>query len=139
MRAHNTFLATIFTTVSLLFCGEIKAVDANLETDDLGILLSPEERALVEREARKQDRKNKKPQMPSPDLNKKSSNPYAELLEENGVKVKTNRQDRQETTSRKKKRRSAYSSPENYKRYKTGSRRPGDALKSTPAQRAFGS
>lgn len=135
MKIQITFFSAPFIAITLLFMGDLKAGGTSLKNDNLSILLTPAERALVEKEASKQSQQKEKRQMPKADLSRRSANPYAELLEENGVKVN---KDQQDTPSKKAKRRSTYSTPENYKRYKTGNRRPADALKSTPAQRAFG-
>ncbi|HBN22851.1 MAG TPA: hypothetical protein DD412_06400 [Holosporales bacterium] len=135
MKKNNTLLPLFFMCASLLFSSTLKAITTANDEDDLSTLLSPEERALVEKELEKQSKKEKPSQKES-DLGKKSSNPYATLLEESGVPTT---KDQQSTALKKsKKRRSSYSSPDNFKRYKPGNRRPGDALKSTPSQRAFG-
>ncbi len=133
MNKSSALPLTFFLCSFLLFFGSLKAAEPNLESDDLAVLLSPEERALVEKEAKKQSKKETTPKEKQ-GLDKKSSNPYATLLEEKGVKP---RDDKSDSTIKPKKR-SSYSAPENYKRYKTGNRRPADALKSTPSQRAFG-
>lgn len=141
MKNNNTLLPLFFMCGSLLFSSSLKAITTETNEDDLSSLLSPEERALVEKELEKQSKKagglqKEIPPQKETNLGEKSSNPYATLLEESGVP--TTREQQQTALEKSKKERSSYSSPDNYKRYKPGNRRPGDAFKSTPAQRAFG-
>jgi len=133
MIKSNLFFPLFFTGISLFFSGTLTATS---NEDDLSSLLSPEERALVEKELEKQSQKEETSQKKA-DLDEKSSNPYASLLEENGVKTQQDKPN--SAIKRPKKEGSSYSSPENYKRYTPGNRRPADALKSTPSQRSFGS
>ena len=142
MKNNKTLLPLFFMCGSLLFSSSLKAITTETNEDDLSTLLPPEERALVEKALEKKSQKDGEPQKEiSPqqeaDLEEKPSNPYAQLLKESGVP--TTKEQQQTALKKSKQERSSYSSPDNYKRYKTGNRRPGDAFKSTPAQRAFGS
>jgi hypothetical protein len=143
MKNNSISLVGLFMGASLLLSNPLKAEVYNNTApndDDLSNLLSPEERALVEKELDKQPQKESPSKTEKADLGDKSSNPYATLLDDTDVTSdeKTNKDSQDYSPQTPEKQRSSYSSPSNYKRYKTGNRRPGDALKSTPSQRTFG-
>ncbi len=126
MIKNNIFFPLFFTGISLFFSGSLTATSND---DDLSSLLSPEERALVEKELEKQSQKEK--------TSRKEKDLEANPLEGTDAKPQEDRPN--SALKRPKKEGSSYSSPENYKRYTPGNRRPADALKSTPSQRSFGS
>lgn len=132
MTKNNTLLPYFFACLPLLLSSELKAETAT-DAGDLSTLLSPQERALVEKELKKS--KKEDPSQKEMDA-EKSSNPYATLLQDSGVP--TTREQEQSVLKKSRKRKSRHSSTDSYQRYKPGNRRPGDALKSRPAERSFG-
>lgn len=90
MKENNRLAPLFFMGASLLFSPSLKATATETNEDELSTLLSPEERALVEKELEKLSSTNESPQkvdtpQKEPDSKEESSNPYATLLEDSGV------------------------------------------------------
>ena len=98
-------------------------------------VLSKEELEAIQIEATRQERKGDAAD-PETKEGEGNGNPYASLLKENGVKTQADKKEESVTPPATRSRSSSYS--RDYRRYSSGSNRPGDALKSTPSERAFG-
>jgi hypothetical protein len=88
MKNNSISLVGLFMGASLLLSNPLKAEVYNNTApndDDLSNLLSPEERALVEKELDKQPQKESPSKTEKADLGDKSSNPYATLLDDTDV------------------------------------------------------
>lgn len=133
----STIIFSLLCSPSLLYSAEIEAPNAEQQDDTFANNLSQEELDQIKREADRQSRQSTSQEAPQNDSDSDLVNPYASLLKKHSVEPQNDK--KTDAPSPKITHHKKHSSTtRTYDRYKTGNRRPGDALKSTPAQRAFG-
>ncbi len=132
-----TLTLSFLCSPSLVYSGDLDVPQAEQQEDDFENLLSQEELEQIKQEAARQSRKSTSNEESPKKADEDLVNPYASLLKEKGVKTQADKKE-EALAPKVKKYKKHTSTTRTYDRYKTGNRRPGDALKSTPAQRAFG-